>query len=155
MTRQQWGRIVGKLNFKHGKSFSKEYRTWVGMKSRCSNPKETVYRHYGGRGISVCDRWKNSFIAFIEDMGQCPDNHELERCDNNGNYDPENCIWVDHKTNCQNKRNSVFIELEGKRLTVSQWANLLKIPRTTIYSRLSYGWSNHEVIHGRQPCNSS
>src|SRR5690606_2812880 len=80
----------------HGHSGTRTYQAWLNMKSRCSNKKNISYENYGGRGISICDRWLNSFENFLEDMGECPDNLTLERMDVNGNYEPNNCIWEDY-----------------------------------------------------------
>lgn len=92
----------------HGLSNTRTYRIWKTMNSRCKNPKATHYDKYGGRGISVCDRWDikkgGSFLNFLEDMGECPDELTLERVDNDGNYTKENCKWVKRHINCQNRR---------------------------------------------------
>ncbi len=83
------------------------YHTWVNMKQRCSNPKATCYKHYGGRGIAVCDRWVRSFINFLADMGDKPTlSHTLERIDNDKGYFPENCKWATMIEQNQNKRNN-------------------------------------------------
>jgi len=91
---------------KHGKTSkgnSKIYRIWANMITRCTNPKSTNYKYYGGRGISVCDEWK-IFINFYNDMGDCPDGLTLDRIDVNGNYCKNNCRWADWETQCKNKR---------------------------------------------------
>ena len=88
----------------HGMTRSREYRSWEAMKSRCSNPKASHYRHYGGRGISVCELWQNSFENFYADMGPRPKGKTLERKDVNENYTPKNCEWADYVTQRRNQR---------------------------------------------------
>lgn len=90
-------------NKKHGHATSSTYKTWNQMHQRCKNPKSTHYHRYGGRGISVCERW-NDFRNFLRDMGERPGKgFDLDRIDNDGNYEPGNCRWVSHKENCLNQ----------------------------------------------------
>ena len=100
--------VARKTMFKHGYctnySHAREWRIWSGMKTRCSNQKRKDYHQYGGRGISVCRRWVNSFKHFIVDMGNCPKDFTLERLNVNGNYTPKNCKWVSRKEQVRNRR---------------------------------------------------
>lgn len=95
---------------KHNLSHTPEYRAWRSMRVRCSSPNCPSFRHYGGRGITVCDRWMNSFESFIKDMGLRPDGKSLDRIDNNGNYEPGNCRWATLETQANNKRPKLRIE---------------------------------------------
>ena len=85
--------LKGSPHERHGLERSKEYASWLNMKQRCLNPKSTAWENYGGRGISICNEWLNSFVTFYEDMGKCPDGLTLDRIDVNGNYEPSNCKW--------------------------------------------------------------
>ena len=97
---------VHRIRESHGMWGTPEYKIWTAMKQRCSNSKCPEYKNYGARGISVCARW-NSFTVFISDIGRRPSpNHQIDRIDNNGNYEPQNCRWATSAENSQNKRNT-------------------------------------------------
>lgn len=98
-----WHRIT------HGLYGTTEYRAWAAMIQRCTNPKHPRWVYYGGRGITVCERWRLSFAAFRADMGPKPPKHELDRIDNDGNYTPENCRWATLSQSKSNRRRRVNV----------------------------------------------
>ena len=125
----------------HGLSYSPEYRAWQTMRLRCTNPKNPAWPNYGGRGITVCDRWLDDPSAFYADMGQKPSpKHELDRIDNDGPYSPENCRWVLRKVNDRNRRSNRHVTHLGLTLTVAEWAERTGISATLLLHRLNVGW---------------
>lgn len=132
---------------KHGKWQHAEYQTWSGMTQRCYNPNDANYLNYGGRGITVCDKWRHSFEAFYADVGPKPfQNYSLDRIDNNGNYSPENVRWASPKEQAANRRISYspeyLITYNGVTKNMKDWATSigLKHGRCLVY-RLRRGWS--------------
>jgi hypothetical protein len=124
----------------HGMSKSAEYRTWRHMINRCYREKDREYPQYGGRGIKVCDQWRQSFEAFFADMGHRPSaGHSIDRIDNNGNYEPGNCRWATRAEQCRNRRSNVLIEHDGQRKTVIEWSESTGLSYMTIYKRHKRG----------------
>lgn len=119
----------------------RERKSWYMMLDRCYKPSHKSYHQYGGLGITVCDRWRESFEAFVEDMGRRPAGMSLDRIDPCGNYEPGNCKWSSATEQANNKRNSVIIHHDGKSLTVAQWSRRIGVPYSTLQSRISRGWS--------------
>lgn len=124
------------MSRKHGHTGSPTYISWIEMRKRCYNPRVIRYPLYGAKGITVCDRWLNSFENFLADMGVKPTGFSLDRVDNNGNYCPENCRWADNKTQSNNKSTNVLIELEGRILNAQQWSEETGISAKVIRQRL-------------------
>lgn len=132
----------------HGMTRSSEFRIWQGMNQRCYNPKGSAYRHYGGRGIAVCPRWRGSFEAFYADMGPRPSPaHSLDRIDNGGPYSPENCRWATVRAQAWNRRTNVTISFRGETKTIAEWAAQLGLSPCTIRARLNKGWPAARVLN--------
>lgn len=135
--------------FKHRRTGTALYKVFTGMVQRCHNPKSYRYDLYGGRGISVCDEWRNDnrlFFKWCEDNGW-EKGLDIDRIDNYGNYSPDNCRIVTHKANARNKRNTIFIEYDGKRKSLADWADELSMKYTTLRCRVQvYGWSIEEAL---------
>ncbi len=127
--------------FKHGLWRHPLYARWRVMINRCENPKNKSFRHYGARGITVCDRW-HDFPSYLEDVGTPPSaRHQLDRIDNDGPYSPENCRWSTIEENNSNRSFSHIIEHEGRRLSCSQWARELGTSPSMIALRAERGWT--------------
>ena len=117
---------VAQLSTTHGKHATREYNTWIAMKQRCLNPKSTRYEDYGGRGISVCDRWVDSFQNFYDDLGPKPaPDYSLDRIYVNGNYEPTNCKWSSPLEQASNKRSSKYVVWEGEVYTYTNLSRKL------------------------------
>lgn len=123
-----------------------EYRCWQDMIQRCHNPANKAWPLYGGRGIFVCDRWRDSVANFIEDMGSRPNGMSLDRIDNDGPYAPNNCRWATTKTQNRNHRGCVFIEYQGKRQTIIEWAEETGIDHRTIHARYKKGLPEDQIF---------
>lgn len=136
-------RII-EVKTKHGHAkrnhVSKTFEAWRRMLNRCQNPNCKEYNYYGGRGITVCDHWRNSFENFLADMGEKPKGLSIDRIDNNGNYCPENCRWANSKEQANNRRSNIQLSYNGKTQNISQWADELGLARGTVSSRLKRGW---------------
>lgn len=133
--------------FKHGKSRLPEHNSWAQARMRCSETGAHSHKDYFGRGITMCQRWQDSFEAFIEDMGPKPPDGTLDRIDNNGNYEPGNCRWITQKEQCRNKRNNVRLEIDGVTKTLAEWAEISPVTDGAIRRRLARGWTPREAVY--------
>lgn len=142
--------VVAKRSFVHGHSInrtaSREYQTWSKMISRCENQNDIEYKNYGGRGISVCKRWRKSFLSFFKSMGKKPKGLTIERVDNDGNYKPSNCIWATQAVQTSNTRRNRFLTKDGITLTVMQWSKKLNVNSQMLYQRLFRKWPTKRVL---------
>lgn len=126
----------------------KLYRIWAGMNNRCTCKSNSSYERYGGRGIAVCDEWRNDFPLFCrwaKANGYRPE-MQIDRIDNNGPYPPNNCRWVSRSVNCLNKRNSRFIVINGETKTISEWAETAGVDYGTFWYRVHAGWRGIELL---------
>lgn len=135
-------------NTKHKMYGTSEYNTWQSMKKRCLNPNHKAYDYYGGRGITVCDSWINSFPNFYNDMGSKPNkDSSLDRIDNEKGYFKENCRWASKKTQTRNQRNNRNLTIDGETKTIGEWSEISGIKWQTIHHRAFISnWKDKEIL---------
>lgn len=140
------------LTKKDGKT-RREYAAWCAMKNRCDNPQNKRFEYYGGRGITVCERWRESFKNFFEDMGERPSKkHSIERDDNDGPYSPNNCSWATKKQQARNRRTSHLVEYDGRRMSLAEACELSGVNYYSAKSRVRAGLLfNIPIRAGYQP----
>lgn len=138
----------GCLHKPHGGHGTRLYRIWKGMKDRCRRCSHSSYECYGGRGISVCEEWNQSFETFREWAlaNGYRDGLTIDRVEVDGNYCPENCRWVTMKEQGNNRRNTLRILYNGETHTIAEWSKITGIKYSTIYMRLYNGWSVKEAL---------
>lgn len=139
---------MGALNRTHNKTKSDEYQSWANIKSRCTNPKASHYERYGGRGVIMCERWLNSFENFFEDMGKRPSKeHSIDRINNDGNYELDNCRWATNSQQSRNKSPNVYLEYAGISMVQSDWAKRWNITATLIKQHIKSGKSFEQIFN--------
>lgn len=131
------------------------YTAWCNMKSRCYSKNNSDYQNYGGRGIKVCDEWRNSYPAFKNwalkhgfDYTKTGAEQSIDRIDVNGNYEPKNCRWVDLEVQASNKTTNTYIWINGKRYTQQELARKYNMDHKTIAYRVNQGWKNENIVGG-------
>jgi hypothetical protein len=132
-------------NTSHGYSGSATYKCWGHMKERCLNPNHKKYLDYGGRGITICERWLQ-FENFLEDMGEKPEGYSLDRINNEKGYEPGNCHWATLEEQDRNKRVNHLLTHNGETHCASEWAEIVGINRATLETRLNRGWSVEKAL---------
>lgn len=139
---------IKKINTKHGYRHTRLYRIWCGIKKRCYNTRYEYYDRYGGRGIEVCKEWRNNFINFknwsIENGYS--DNLEIDRIDNNGDYEPSNCRWRNRTTQVRNRSNTINLEHNGECKTLIEWCKQYNTNYKLAHARYKKGWNFGKIF---------
>ena len=130
----------------HGRYGTPEYRSWIAAKNRCYNPRNSDWSDYGGRGITMCDEWRDDFAAFLRDMGPRPSGRSIDRIDHNGPYAPGNCRWATTDQQANNQRSNIGLNFGGKTHTLAEWARITGIPRGALEQRVSAGWTTERTL---------
>jgi len=144
---------IGRTNATHGESLcgpnpSAEYTIWMGVKTRCCQKRSPGYQRYGANGINMCERWRNSYEAFLDDVGRRPSPfHSLDRYPNkDGDYEPGNVRWATTDQQSRNRRDNVHLTCNGETRILEDWARLLGVRGSTIQARLARGWNMVDAL---------
>ncbi len=140
--------VTSERSITHGNSKTRLYKIWIGMKSRCYNPKTNNYKDYGGRGIYICDLWKDYFESFMEwSLAHgYQSNYSIDRINNDGPYAPNNCQWITKFDQQSNKRSNRLIEIDGIVNTVAEWGRVYGIDPQAIWGRINRGWDDSLAV---------
>lgn len=150
---REYVKKTGNIHQKQWHEAHPVYHCYDGMRKRCYSPKHPGYKWYGGRGITICDRWlgKDGYANFEADMGPRPSlKHTVERLNNEKGYEPKNCIWATMKAQSNHRRNSVVVTLGGRSQVAADWAKELGLSPTTFHNRLRRGWTEEQLLLPRQ-----
>lgn len=132
----------------HGLSNTRIYQIWENMRKRCNNPNDPRFHRYGGRGIKVCDEWNRDFKVFYDwaMSNGYEDNLTIDRINNDDMYCPDNCRWTDITSQCKNRATNIWVDIDGEKKIVSDWAKIYGIDRDLVYRRISAGWDPKKAI---------
>jgi hypothetical protein len=132
----------------HGLSKTNTYRIWAGIKQRCINSDLPSYKYYGGRGITMCDRWNDSYENFLEDMGERPSKqHSIDRIDYNGNYEPNNCRWATQIEQARNKSNNHLVTYAGQTKVFAEWAEYFGVDYDALWNKCRWvNWDTDKIF---------
>lgn len=132
----------------HNQRHTKLYEVWKSIKQRCFNPNNISYKNYGGRGITICDDWRNSFSSFYEWSIQngYSDKYSIDRIDNNGNYEPSNCRWVTRVIQANNTRTNKYITINNVTKSLADWVRTTNLSYNCVKTRLDCGWSPEDAL---------
>lgn len=135
-------------NIKHGYRYTRIYKSWLNMKTRCYNIHSKDFKNYGSRGIKVCDEWLNDFQSFYDWAlaNGYKDDLSIDRIDANGNYEPSNCRWANAKKQANNKTKNHYVVCNGEKHTISEWAEITGIKAGTLWYRITHGWSPEKAL---------
>jgi len=138
----------------HGEAHkTREWQTWVNIRNRCYNKNNISYPNYGARGITVCDRWLESYENFLDDMGRCPGGCTIDRIDNDKGYSPSNCKWSTRAEQMRNTRRNVWVEFKGKRMVQKDFANLIGAKQNSLQAYLKTHTINEAAqYYGGEKC---
>lgn len=148
MKTEKWYNAIKSANTTHGFCDKERlYFTWCHIRQRCKNPNNKQYKHYGGRGIKVCEEW-NDYAVFRKwaISNGYADNLTIDRMNNDGDYEPTNCRWVDIKTQCNNRRTNRYITCRGKTHTLAEWGDIVGLKSGTILQRIRSGWDEESAL---------
>ena len=139
--------VASAVNTKYAKEDKILYTTWIGMRQRCNNKNVKLYYRYGGRGISICEEWDDylKFFHWAIENGY-EKGKQLDRINNDGNYEPLNCRWVTRTENNNNKSNVKQYEIKGITHTLTEWCQINNVRRNTVKARLSRGWDIEKAL---------
>lgn len=153
LQRERTAVAAKQANMQHGESSNSlgkvtpEYRAWSGMIQRCHSPRHRSYKHYGARGIRVCDSWRRSYPNFLRDVGRRPSSsHSLDRIKNELGYEPGNVRWATDTQQNNNTRRNLRITARGETKTLAEWATKLGVPYYRLHSRLELGWAAEDIV---------